>query len=182
MQVVAATTPEHFHTIYALYLTAFPENERKSFTLIQDLMDKGHVETVIFKTDDRDFVGFAISAIHNQTVLIDYLAIDSAYRGKGYGSQALDWLLNHYHAYNVCLEIESTNIESENKQERIFRKAFYLKNNLNMLPFETEVFKVRFELLANNTAISPQDFVAIYHHVYGPIFSKNVVIYEENSR
>lgn len=181
MQVVTAITPEHFHNIYTLYLTAFPENERKSFKLMQDLVVKGLVEIVVFKTEDLPFVGFAISAINNQTVLIDYLAINPEFRGKGYGSQALGWLLENYSKNKVCLEIESTNIESENARERFFRKAFYLKNNLNVLPFEAEVFKVRFEILANDTSISPQDFVAIYHHVYGSNSSKNVVIFDENS-
>lgn len=176
VQVLTATTPKQFNEIYALYLTAFPEDERKSFTMMQELAKEGLVDIVIFKTEKLPFVGFAISAIHHQTVLIDYLAIDTTYRGKGFGSQALDWLLKHYRHYKVCLEIESTNIESENAEERIFRKAFYLKNNLNMLSFEAEVFKVRFELLSNDTVISPQEFVAIYHNVYGPHFSENVHI------
>ncbi|WP_373850140.1 GNAT family N-acetyltransferase [Jeotgalibaca porci] len=176
MHVLPATTPEQFDHIHALYLTAFPENERKSFTLMQDLMKKGLLDIVFFETDDQPFIGFAILAIHDQTMLVDYLAINPDYRGKGYGSTAIEWLIKEYPLHKICLEIESTNVDSDNPQERINRKEFYLKNKLTMLPFEAEVFEVRFELLANDTAISPEEFVAIYHNVYGPHISKNVSI------
>lgn len=176
MHVLPATTLEQFNNIHALYLTAFPKNERKSFTMMMDLMKKGLLDIVIFQTDDQPFIGFAILAIHEQTMLVDYLAINPDYRGKGYGSTALEWLIKEYPYHKICLEIESTNVESDNPKERIGRKEFYLKNKLAMLPFEAEVFEVRFELLANNTAISPEEFVAIYHNVYGPHISKNVSI------
>lgn len=174
MHILPATTPEQFDNIHALYLTAFPENERKSFTMMKDLMKKGLLDIVIFETDDQPFIGFAILAIHKKTMLVDYLAINPDYRGKGYGSTALEWLIKEYPLHKICLEIESTNVESDNHKERISRKKFYLKNKLTMLPFEAEVFEVRFELLSNNTAITPEEFVAIYHNVYGPNSSKNV--------
>ena len=92
MHVLPATTLEQFNNIHALYLTAFPKNERKSFTMMMDLMKKGLLDIVFFETDDQPFIGFAILAIHDQTMLVDYLAINPDYRGNGYGSTALEWL------------------------------------------------------------------------------------------
>lgn len=176
MQVVPVTTMEQFKQIEALYLTAFPENERKSFAMMQDLMAEGLVEMVIFSTNKLPFVGFAISAIHEQTVLVDYLAIHPDYRGRGFGSMALKWLLSHYEAFKVYLEIESTKIDAENKRERQLRKDFYLKNALKLLAYEAEVADVRFEVLANNESLGADEYVAVYHNVYGTRSSLNVAI------
>ncbi|MGP6139564.1 GNAT family N-acetyltransferase [Jeotgalibaca sp. A127] len=176
MQVVPVTTTEQFRQIEMLYLTAFPENERKSFSMMKDLMADGSVEMVIFSTNEFPFVGFAISAIHDQTVLVDYLAIHPDYRGMGFGSMALKWLLNHYQAFKVCLEIESTKVDAENKRERQLRKGFYLKNALELLAYEAEVFGVRFEILANDKSLVADEYVAVYHNVYGERSSRNVAI------
>lgn len=176
MQVTPVTTTEQFKQIEALYMLAFPENERKSFSMMQDLMADGSVEMVIFSTSAFPFVGFAISAIHEQTVLVDYLAIHSDYRGMGFGSMALQWLLSHYRAFKVCLEIESTKVDSENKRERQLRKDFYLKNALELLTFEATVFGVRFELLANDRSLVADEYVAVYHNVYGARSSRHVAI------
>lgn len=174
MYVSPATTEKHFSQVEELYLQAFPENERKPFNVMRDLIASGGVEMVFFSTLEHPFVGFAISAIHANTVLVDYLAIHPDFRGSGFGSQAIQWLLAYYPTHKIGLEIESTNIESDNLQERQLRKGFYQKNALQVLPFEAEVFGVRFEILANTLSLTPEEYVAVYHEVYGPNSSRHV--------
>lgn len=182
MQVVPATTAKHFDAIYDLYLTAFPENERKSFSMMRQLITEGSVEMIVFSAPTRPFSGFAIMAVSGEVVLVDYLAIHPDCRGRGFGSKALQWLMNHYRDKKLCLEIESTFVEADNMPEREGRKRFYLNNHLKLLPFEAIVFGVQFELLANDLTINADDFVGVYHQVYGLRYAQNVKIQNKQKR
>lgn len=57
-------------------------------------------------------------------MLVDYLAVNPDYRGKGYGKTAIEWLIKEYPRHKICLEIESTNVDSgqssrKNQQKRV---------------------------------------------------------------
>ena len=71
--------------VYALYVEAFPEVERKPLELIETLSALGKMEMLAI-TENEEFLGLAINMMTGKTALLDYFAIAPGRRGGGIGS------------------------------------------------------------------------------------------------
>lgn len=172
MQFIAITgtdNPEqkiYKEHIEQLYLTAFPECERKPLSLIYEKQLINQTDILYF-VEDGEFVGFAITMNDQDLVLLDYFAISDSYRGKGLGTNALQKLYRHYSDKRFFLEIESTFEDAPNIKQRIQRKQFYLRNDLTELGILADVFGTPMELLGHNMSLTYDEYYAIYVHIYG---------------
>ena len=72
------------------------------------------------------------------------------------------------------LEIESTKIESENKDQREKRKSFYLRNGMKDAGISVVLFGVTMELLTCGGDISFDDYYKVYKDVFGKVVSNNI--------
>ena len=105
---------DNLKEIEYLYLTAFPKNERKPFDLILEKCNNSSIEIISIQNDNSNFLGFAIMILHDDMVLLDYFAIAPESRGQNVGSTALKMLFERYKNKRFILEIENTEIESDN--------------------------------------------------------------------
>ena len=108
-------------------------------------------------------------------VLLDYFAIDDSKRGKGYGSKALKLLQERYAGYRFFLEIERTDVEADNIEERKRRKSFYLQNGMTELSVHAVLFGVKMELLGYQCEVNFEEYRNLYVSNYGNLTKKNVV-------
>ncbi len=155
----------HWRKIYKLYLSAFPIYERKPFSMIRKMEKKGVTDVWYFEKNGK-FIGLAATINSENTILIDYLAIDKKHRKQGYGSEIL-WLLREkYTGRGIFVEIESTFEDCENKEERKRRKAFYLRNGMEEMGVLAELFGVNMELLGYNCKMTYEDYHAFYRDNY----------------
>lgn len=166
MQLIPATDEKQFRQIRELYLHAFPACERKPFALIRQKQREDLVDIFMLKDGDA-FCGLAITMKANDLVLLDYFAIAKDRRGMGYGSAALQMLYDHFAGKRFFLEIESTLEESENRQQRLMRKQFYLKNHLTELGLLANVFGTDMELLSYRASLTFEEYIRVYETVYG---------------
>lgn len=149
-----------------LYLTAFPKNERKPFDLILDKCNNGSMEIISIQNDNNNFLGFAIIILHDDIVLLDYFTIAPESRGQNVGSTALKMLFERYKNQRFILEIENTEIESDNAEERKRRKAFYLKNGMSVMPFKVNLIGVEMEVLTHNCEVTYEEYYSIYENTF----------------
>ncbi|WP_269082361.1 GNAT family N-acetyltransferase [Holzapfeliella floricola] len=110
-----------------LYLTAFPEHERLTFSFILDRakLDQNYLVAI---EDDNQFIGLVYYTISGKNLLISYLAMDPSTRSKGYGTRVLEQFKEKYQDKTIFLEIEEVIKNADNYTQRVKRQSFYERN------------------------------------------------------
>lgn len=152
--------------IRLLYREAFPKCERKPFSIIKAMSERGKTDLWYFE-DDGKFAGLCATINGPDAILIDYLAVAKKRRGKGVGTRMLMSLLEHYKDFGVFLEIEKLNPEAKNNDERIRRREFYLKAGLEPIGTYVKLFGVDMELLGKNCQLTFDEYRDFYLNNYG---------------
>lgn len=159
--------------IYRLYQSAFPNNEKKPFSMIRSMCKKGKSDVWYFEEGGR-FVGLVITINGPDKVLLDYLAVEKKHRGKGFGSGMLRQMREQYAGKGVFLEIETVTEEAENYEERKRRKSFYLSNGMTELKVHVELFGVEMELLGYDCTLTFEEYHAFYRDNYNAWAAEHV--------
>lgn len=159
--------------ILDLYQRAFPEAERKPFSIIERKAAMGSVEILLVKEGSRR-AGFAITALSSDAVLLDYFAIAEDFRGQGIGTDAFLLLRELYSDKCFFLEIEETDGTDEGAAERRRRKEFYLRNGMFETKIHIELFGVPFEVLASDPDVDYELCRQLYRELLGPAYGNMV--------
>lgn len=155
-------TPGRWLALYRLYLAAFPRSERKPFPVMLQKYREGKMDIWCLERAGR-FLGLVITINSPSLILVDYLAIAEKARGQGIGTAALSAIGAHYNGRDIFLEIESVYEDSPNRQERLRRKAFYLRCGLTPMKVMVRLFGVKMELLGFGSCRIDYD---TYHAFY----------------
>lgn len=166
MNIRKAKTQHQIDAIYELYMRAFPKEERKPFALMLEKCKEGSMELLCIEDDEQRFLGLAIFVFYEDLALLDYFAIADVQRGIGIGTKALRLLQKYYEGKRFFLEIEDMHVVSDNKEERIRRRSFYLRNGMKTMPFTVDLFGVIMEVLTYQTEILPEEYMALYEGVF----------------
>lgn len=154
--------------IRQLYESAFPSSEKKPFNLILEKRAMGFVEILVIEDEKKRFRGLLITILHKDMVLIDYFAIDEAYRGTGIGSDVLKLITSRYAKKRVFLEIESTVYEQvEDYEVKVRRKCFYQRNGLESKGYLVDLFGVEMEIMTFESKVSFEEYHEMLVYVYG---------------
>lgn len=170
---------DNLDKIKNLYLTAFPEIERKPFGLILEKCNNDLMEIITIQNDNSDFLGFAIMILHDDMVLLDYFAIAPESRGQNIGSTALKLLFERYKNKRFILEIENTEIECDNPEERKRRKAFYIRNGMSVMPFKVNLIGVEMEVLTYNSKVSYEEYYSIYKNTFSDEYCSKIKLIQD---
>lgn len=151
--------------IYRLYQKAFPESEKKPFSMIRKMYQKGASDVWRF-TRNGKFAGIIITINGPSHILLDYLAVEEKQRGTGIGSEILALMRQQYAGKGVFLEIESVYEDCENKAERIRRKHFYEKAGMKSMEVFVWLFGVKMELMGFDCSLTFEEYHAFYRDNY----------------
>lgn len=157
-----------------LYHKAFPKQEQKPFDLLLEKEQQGHADLFHIEKDG-DFCGLAMFLYHGENVLLDYFAIDERLRGQNLGSQALQVIMDEFEEQNLFLEIESTEVESEDKHIRKKREKFYLRNGIKHLGITVKLREMEMMLMGNHKKISFEEYKDLYSRVLSKDYAKKNV-------
>lgn len=160
--------------IYCLYRRAFPRYERKPFSIIRSMWKKGKTDVWYFENSGR-FAGFAATINDSELILLDYLAVSKNMRGQGIGSRILSVLKEFYGGKGLFVEIESAYEAVPNREERLRRKAFYLKNGMQPSCVMASVFDVNMELLCWNCSVDFSTYHAFYRDNYSQWAAQHII-------
>ena len=174
MHLIEALNQNRLNKIQDLYVEAFPQAERKSFELLLKTRDNGQAEILSVENENNDFLGLAITAQYQDMVLLDYFAISPNQRSSGVGSKVFQLLKQRYADKRFFLEIERTDIVADNQLQRQKRKAFYLKNGMQNMPFLVDLFGVEMEILTHNCELNFDDYFTLYHSLFGEKISQYI--------
>lgn len=152
--------------IEKLYYEAFPESERKAFSLILQKCQDKTMEILKIEDETHSFVGFTMMVLYKDLTLLDYFAISPNMRDFGYGSLVLKLLNKRYENKRLIIEIENPEVPSDNQANRIRRKAFYLKNGMHIMPFEIDYFGVEMLILTNGSIVTYEEYDALYKQCF----------------
>jgi len=172
-----------FFKAMEIYTEAFPSCERHDITVIQKRV-RMKINYLYIGYLNHEIVFFALLYPIKQTAftLLDYMATDSKYRGRGIGKQFIRYLIsmlkeNHIH---YLMEVEDPR-EGTNRIQRKIRIQFYTKFGAKTLenvqyiipPLSGETATpARLMILSasNQTAISGKQvknlITEIYHNLY----------------
>lgn len=172
MKLIKASTQQQFDTIQDLYITSFPQCERKPYKIMLEGQERGVVDIwyIIDSESNEDievFIGLAITMKTKDLVLLDYFAIDSEKRACGYGSKALALLQEHYSSKRFFLEIENVYGQADNQELREKRKHFYINNNMQELGMSANIYGTPMEILVHGCTLSYEEYLSVYLDVYG---------------
>lgn len=133
-----------------IYVEAFAREDRMPFWLMQAMIKRQGTQLLEYCEEDA-VVGFVYLAYDEKLVFITYLAVDAKRRSKGVGSALLQEVKKAHPGKKIILSIEPcpdrscSKVASQhaeagytddllgpripNKEQRLRRKAFYLRNN-----------------------------------------------------
>lgn len=178
MKLEPANEEKQIKAIFELYEKAFPEAEKKSFELILKKFHEGNVD-MLYIEEDGAFIGLAIVALYKDLALLDYFAIDADMRGKRNGTRALKLLLQRYENKRFFLEIETPNAPCENKQQRIRRKDFYVRNGMKVTSMAVILSGVEMNVLTDGSALNYEEYHELYVQAYGQKIADEVRLIHE---
>lgn len=176
MKILQAETFTQYEKIEKLYLKAFPIEERKPFSCIQEKQKAGECDILYIEDDEGEFCGLAITMFRDDLVLVDYLAMDENKRCRGYGSRTFQKILKYYHGKRLLIEIEDASIPGEDQENRIRRENFYHKNSMVDLHIKIRLCGVPMILLSNHTAVTYEEYIQLYQEIYGENVTKNICL------
>ena len=128
---IKSNDKENIDKIRTLYFSAFPETELVDFEdLINSRIFKGNKLIAFY--DDKIFIGFAIVITKFHISHILYLAVEYELRGKGYGTQALNFIIKYCQSNRLIVDVEDPDKNESKKEERLKRINFYLKSGFKL--------------------------------------------------
>ncbi|MDU3688100.1 MAG: GNAT family N-acetyltransferase [Anaerococcus hydrogenalis] len=157
---------KYLNEINDLYIEAFPKAERKPINQIIKVCQNGYGRIIPILMDD-EFVGMFITldSDGDNTLLIDYFAIKSDYRGLSLGSKAIE-LLNEMENKTIIIEIEPCVNEASNLLQRQKRKKFYENLGFKQTDINISWFGVDLELMSLNKIINFNHYIDLLTSIF----------------
>lgn len=155
--------------VIELYNEAFPKDEKIPIWLLK-LLARRNKAKFYGIYDNKKFVGLIYNIYYKDIVFVFYLAIDKKTRGQGYGSKVLEYIKQKYSTYRIILSIEQVDLNSNNYEQRIKRKEFYIKNGFRDANYTIKEKGIIYEMLyysKNYKKVYLQEFQELMKHYFG---------------
>lgn len=158
------------------YLEIFPKEERKPIELIEKCYQNDYTK-IIKIVSEEILVGFMLlnRVKENGYVILDYFAILPEFQEKGFGTKALQLLIEQEKNKNgIFIEIEKTGLGKDEKENQLRkrRQQFYEKLGFKRLNFDLLLFDVIYEpyLFSNvdmKEEVTSKEIFNIYEMILG---------------
>lgn len=159
---VCIFSPKH-KEIIKMYKETFPSVERVGywFLLLTAINNKG--EFLGLYNNDK-LIGFSYIVKRDEYYYLYYLCIKKEYRNKGYGSEALRYILKNKKTF--FLDVEEPLSESQNYKQRVKRIDFYNKVGIKKTKYKYECLGEKYLILSNNSNICIKEILSIYEIIF----------------
>ena len=164
---------EEYKGLYSHMKRDFPPNELPPLFAVKRNFKKG-IYDGFYLTEETD-IGYAvITAPENMRYgLINYFAILPEHRSKGYGSEFLKIILNHYSDHTLVLEADDPAAAKTDvlRDEAVRRVRFYERAGFRVIPTKkAKIFGVDMLIMASgqNEKLSAREIMrALYLPAFG---------------
>ena len=168
--------------IFREYKKIFPRLERKLYMTLKKSYNH-HITDIIEIIEEEQFVGFIITNFlkDNPYVQLEYIAILSEYRNKGYGTNAIKLLKELYKDYEgIFIEIEKIGQgkSDEENQVRQKRAKFYENLGFCKMGFDLDLYQIIYSpyiLSCSNNELSDERAIKYFFEIYNATLGKRRV-------
>lgn len=111
-----------------IYHQAFPEHGRKNRSIIRQMFDRGMCQLHLV-AEDSEGIAMALTGMDRKshTLIIDYLAVEERYRGRGYGRLLIDYLITWAEESAGCngivIEVEADSSPENSRRIRFWERC-----------------------------------------------------------
>ena len=152
----------------ALNREAFPENERVEIDrLFADPAEHSLVLLGVYRAGR--FAGFCVVRESEKFAYLAYFAIAPECRSQGVGSAALALLREHYAGRQIVVECEASDEKAPNQQQRLRRRAFYLRCGYQETGWFMYYMQTEFELLCSEADFDKPGFDALIAEIHAKV-------------
>ena len=152
---------------------AFPPAERIPLAEMFGYAERADAAVWGFFENDQP-AGFALTLRNDRCVYISYFAIRADLRGQGLGGEALRLLLRQFPGRQPVLDMEPADPESDNYEQRVRRRDFYLRNGVRETGRFTMLRGIRYAVLCAGAELDAAGFEEIVrlNHLLEPEYSE----------
>lgn len=154
--------------IKEIYLEAFPKHERKPYFALRHSVKKKAM--VMTATEGDQLLGFTVLIPYQDMVMVDYLAVSSKIRSKGTGSYIMEHVCKDFADKKIVLLIERLDDAADNREQRIARRKFYLKNGFTASNIFITGASGDMEILNCGGMVSSEDYMCLQKYALGNLF------------
>jgi L-amino acid N-acyltransferase YncA len=166
-----AVTEQQWPEIKEIYMEAFPKRERKPYFTLRHSVKKK--KAVVMAAVEKDqLLGFTVLIPYKDMIMVDYLAVSSKIRSKGTGSYIMQNVCREYADKKIVLLIECLDNAADNRDQRIARRKFYLKNGFTASDIFIEGASGEMEILNYGGKVSQEDYISLQKYALGALFFK----------
>ena len=116
------------------YNESFPEEERRDFSLVRELLRSNQQFSIILLTKDEQYVGFISYWKFDGFTYAEHFAVDPAFRNGGIGGAALTQFIA-FCATPIVLEVELPEDEMSKRRVGFYeRMGFVFDNHIYFQP------------------------------------------------
>lgn len=162
------TNQKPWKEIKEIYLEAFPKSERKPFFTVRHSVKKGKTQ-LLTAIDNGILQGFVMVIPYKNMVMVDYLAVSGKIRNHGIGSKIMQEVCKRFSDKRIVLLIEKLDDNAENKEQRIARRKFYLKNGFTSSDIYITGYSGNIEILNYGGTVSPQEYMDLQRYALGKL-------------
>lgn len=159
--------------VKALFVSAFPPEERPPFFMLRRGADKGHGD-MLTAWDEGEFIGFAYLISNAVVGYLFFFAIEENKRGMGYGSTILSEIRKMYEGKRIFLARESLDETAENYAERVRRHEFYLRNGFSDLSVKIKEATVTYDVMSIGGDVAAKEYDELISAWCGKLIRKFV--------
>lgn len=160
---------EQWAEVKKIYLEAFPKRERKPFFSLRHCVKskKGQIFTA---SENGTLLGFIMVIPYQNMVMVDYLAVSGAIRSRGTGSRMIQEICRHFSDKKIVLLIEQLDAHADNREQRISRRKFYIKNGFTSSNIFIKGKSGAMEILNFGGKVSEKEYLALQEYALGKLF------------
>jgi ribosomal protein S18 acetylase RimI-like enzyme len=142
------------------YKNEFPAAERMPIFFMNIFAKRKGVDFLAFFDDDK-FIGFAYLITHKTLTHLFFFAVKHGEHSKGYGSKILTLIRERYIGNRIVLLVEEINPASENFEQRLRRRNFYIKNGFTPAGFREVPKYDKFDAYVSGGGCTKEEFAAL---------------------
>lgn len=163
---ILSTGEKQWGEIRQIYLEAFPKSERKPFFIVRRSVKKGKAQMLAAMEKDT-LLGFVMTIPYRNTVMVDYLAVSGKIRSQGTGSRIMQEVCRKFPDKKIVLLIERPDETAGNREQRIARRKFYLKNGFTSSGIFITGHSGNMEILNFGGTVSEQEYMELQRYALG---------------
>ena len=127
---------------------AFPPEELKPLSAMEDLLSKGLYDSLSFLSDEGKVLGYVLLWRHRdgRYILIDYLCVPVGMRNRGIGAKLLAAIREFYPPETVFILESEAPVGNAEQDAMIHRRlGFYQRCGARLLSYDCALFGVHFK-------------------------------------